>query len=253
MLVMKLSLRSMALLLAGVVLVSVAAFLILDLTLGRTNRGTQEAGRMLEQSLPQFTAILRRGFPQDYSQLVQAVAEANPASAPRDDVALVAIRASQDIATAYQDVSRQAPDAQIADWVGAVAASLEAIVLRGGAQLCSAFVAEGPSALEREGQLVPFLPELDSRDAAMFEAIAEARSAPQSAPVASPTDEDWAAIDAAIRANPGAAQYADILASDDTSNADYCSALTFFFYAIQTMPGDAGRRIRGEYFAQAFG
>ena len=86
----------------------------------------------------------------------------------------------------------------------------------------------------------------------MFDALAGARDTPVADMPGEPTDADWQAVGIAMNGFEVPAGYAQIVATDDTGNRDYCPALAYYFRTLAALPGDAGERLRAEYFVQSF-
>lgn len=243
---MKLSVKSALILVCAAIVVAVGSVLLLDLFFGRNDQA--EVAMYVEQDLPQLAETLSTEFPEDYQTLLTTLADRMREE--DSDLPLAALFEAQRIASQYSGVALRADDEDVKAWIAAVEASLEAMVLRGGTELCANYVSEGPSALEGQA-FSAFQSELELRDVRVFEAIAAARDVAPGNEIGEPLDADWALIDSAMQSTDISSRYADILLADDVSNPDFCTALAFYFHAINEMPGDAGMRIRNAYFAGA--
>ncbi len=238
---------------AVVVAVGIGAFVLLDLIFANQMTPAR-AAVMLQNASPALTAVLKHDFSDDFSRIVKATVDSSAEDELTGDNALARFldHQTRPITKRYIEVARQAPPGLVAAWMGKLADTMDAVEKVAGAELCSRFVDKGQSALTDPAMLAKLAPVFDARDAAFFTALAGARDTPIADPVGEAANQDWQAVGAAMNGLEVPAGYAQIVASDDTKNPDYCPALAYYFRAVAALPGKAGERIRAEYFVRSF-
>ncbi len=247
---MKLTPRVMVLLLVGVIATAVGVYVIADRALGPKRPSEASVAAVFQAESPRFVQALQKGFPKDYEALIHRAVNLRSNGAGNAELRGVLTSASAAIAARYADVARRAPEPELKAWLATVADSIEAVTAAGGPKLCRAFLDQGSEAFSDVAQRAQLQEKLDARNAALLMALAAARESNEQ-PAAEPTQSDWAAVDAQMRADGVPADYADLLIKNDTQNDDYCPALVQLFRNIEEMPGDAGRQIRTEYLANS--
>lgn len=246
----KLNRRNLTAIGAVVLAAALGVFVLLDLIFANQltpNRATD----MLEKAAPQLVSVLKTEFGSDFSRIVKAVVAAEPEPTAGDSLSRFLDHETRAIAERHADVARAAPPDLVSAWMNHLAQTMDRVQAVAGPALCARFVNEGPSVLTDPVMLDELSPVFDARDAALFDALAGARDAPVTDMPGEPTDTDWQAVGVAMNGFEVPAGYAQIVASDDTGNRDYCPALAYYFRTLAALPGEAGIRLRAEYFVQS--
>ena len=246
----KLNRRNLIAIGAVVLAAALGVFVLLDLLFANhltPNRATS----MLEKAAPQLVSVLKADFGDDFGKIVKATVAAEPDLVSDEDLTGFIDRQTRAITEQHADVARAAPPELVVDWMIRLAETMDSVQLAAGPKLCARYVNEGRSALIDPEMLERLAPVFDARDAALFKALAGARDTPLDPAPTPPSDADWQAVGLAMNGFEVPAGYAQIVATDDTDNRDYCQALAYYFRTVAALPGDAGRRVRAEYFVQS--
>ena len=246
----KLNRRNLIAIGAVVLAAALGVFVLLDL-LFANHLTPNRASSMLEKAAPQLVSVLKSEFGDDFSKIVKATVDAEPELVGDDVLSGFIDHQTRAITEQHADVARAAPSELVVEWMLRLAETMDSVQLVAGPQLCARYVNEGRSALSDEEMLEKLAPVFDARDAALFKALAGARDMPLDPAPSPPTDADWQAVGLAMNGFEVPAGYAQIVASDDTGNRDYCPALAYYFRIVAAMPDDAGKRVRAEYFVQS--
>lgn len=227
------------------------AFIVLD-SLFASQMTPARATELLGRTSPELVSVLKAEFPKDFNTLLNDVLVKEKAGADPVQVSEDVTKASAAIASAHRDVARRAPTELVADWLNKLSDAIMAVNKAAGPQICARFINEGQSVIADKKILAGLSGAFDKREAAFFKALAAARDATNAQPVAPATDADWTAIGTAMSGMEVPDGYAEIVAKDDKTSPNYCSALSYFFRSIEKFPGDTGKRIRAEYFVRSF-
>ena len=248
----KLNRRNLTAIAAVVLAAALGVFVLLDLIFANQltpNRATD----MLEKAAPRLVSVLQSEFGPDFSRIVKAVVSADPE--PTNDASLASFidQGTRAIAKRHVDVARAAPPELVTAWMNQLAETMDKVQAVAGPALCARFVNEGQSVLTDPAMIEELSPVFDARDAALFNALAGARDRPAAVTPDAPADSDWQVVGIAMNGFEVPAGYAQIVATDDTANRDYCPALAYYFRTLAALPGEAGERLRAEYFVQSLG
>ena len=246
----KLNRRNLIAIGAVVLAAMLGVFVLLDV-LFANHLTPNRASSMLEKAAPQLVSVLKSEFGNDFSKIVKATVAAEPDLASEEDLSGFIDHQTRAITEQHADVARAAPSELVAAWMMRLAETMDSVQMEAGPELCARYINEGRSALTDPEMLERLAPVFDARDAALFKALAGARDMPVDPVPAPPSDADWQAVGLAMNGFEVPAGYAQIVASDDTDNRDYCPALAYYFRTVAALPGDAGKRVRAEYFVQS--
>ncbi len=232
------------------VIAGIGAFVMLDLVFA--DRMTPaRATSLMQKSSPQLTSVLQQDFGSDFNRIVKAMVESEKELTVSESMAKFLDDQTRPITERFSEDSRQAPPDLVAAWMSKLSATMTAVDTTAGPAVCSDYVENGTSALTDPKVLADLAPVFDTRDAAFFAALAGARDHPASTPIGEATDQDWQAVEEAMRGLEVPAGYAEIVKNDDTKSPDYCAALSYYFRILAELPGGSGERIRAAYFVNS--
>ena len=247
----KLTRRNLTAIVAVVLAAGLGAFVLLDLVFAN-HLTPARATDMLQKASPRLVSVLRTGFNDEFSRIVKATVKSGDELSGDTAVARFLNHQTRPITERYGDEASAAPPDLVAIWMTRLADTMERVQAVAGASTCARYVNEGQSVLDDPAMMAELAPVFDARDAAFFAALAGARDAPNEATIGAATDSDWQAVASAMNGLEVPAGYAQIVATDDTTSSDYCSALAYYFRTVVALPGSAGERIRAEYFVRSF-
>ena len=233
------------------VIAGIGAFVMLDLVFA--DRMTPaRATSLLQKTSPELTAVLQQDFTSDFNRIVKATVESEKKLTVSESMAKFLDDQTRPITKRFNEDARQAPPERVAAWMSKLSATMKAVNTTAGPAVCSDYVENGTSALTDPKVLAELAPVFDARDAAFFSALAGARDHPASSSIGEVTDQDWQAVEQAMRGLEVPAGYAEIVKNDDTKSPDYCAALSYYFRILAELPGGSGDRIRAAYFLNSF-
>lgn len=190
---------------------------------------------------PAFEA-LRKLLPDEYGEVAKQITSTINAQTTDDAMRSELRSAIRRIRTKNADSAARASDALKVQWLNERIASLEALRIAKGAEICGAYAKTGiPSPADIE-LIKPY----DDRIAALeFAIIADGRI--QLADVSKPEQEDqFLLTDSMIEAGLAADQI-ERYNSGDQAPTLVCNYLLEAFRAARDLPGEPGRRMRAEF------